>query len=712
MSEIDIKQINGEYYDFGSGIRNRAQTFQTTAMELKSLGIKNYYFMFKINDPRVASIDPYKKNITRGEILALMQECKTNGWFYMRNIARLRTQQGVLPYGLHRGLAAAAWCFFRNQDACLTEPRQTWKTTGTLGGPIAWAFQTATNSFIHFFGKETDNTKRNLASIKDDILLLPEWFQFRKYYDDDGKVKSNQFSTQTLRNKRLHNEIVIHAKPSSISHAEGMARGASANIMYFDEIEHTPYFDVLLANSSPAFKTAAENALMANLPAARVFSSTPGNLDTREGKTSYPIIKSMVPWTEKIYDMTEEEIQEYKSAYKDTYHQDKETAKSGREVLDCFYIEYQYFQVRKTYDWVLEQYKLSGDRMAVRREILMQRLRGTTESPFSQEDIEYLISHMIKSTEDILIGKKWRFVLYEHGINKTVNNELMPFDKNIPYIVGIDPSGSGSDNTAITIINPKNLKVAAEFRNPYISTTDLVRVIIELVNEYIPKAVLYPERNSMGIAILQMLAESSVRDNLYWSDNDRQVDKLAEESAEEYQMRVAADVWKKYGVYTTKKVRDMMFQILFRHMNEFKDILTSEYVVDDICKLVQTSTGKIEAAKGEHDDSVMSYLIGMYLFYTGDNLEAFGISNKVHPILGMIENEEIYEDDSGFFSTKEVTYEDILLEDNIRVEEENRMLVERFSFIEDPNVRNRPMSNDDGYIPTHFFNEINDLGGF
>ena len=350
--------------------------------------------------------------------------------------------------------------------------------------------------------------------------------------------------------------------------------------------------------------------------------------------------------------------------------------------------------------------------MAVRREILMQRLRGTTESPFSQEDIEYLISHMIKSTTDILIGKKWRFVLYEHGIDKAVNNELMPFDKNIPYIVGIDPSGSGSDNTAITIINPKNLKVAAEFRNPYISTTDLVRVLIELVNEYIPKAVLYPERNSMGIAILQMLAESSVRNNLYWSDNDRQVDKLAEESAEEYQMRVAADVWKKYGVYTTKKVRDMMFQILFRHMNEFKDIITSEYVVDDICKLVQTSTGKIEAAKGEHDDSVMSYLIAMYLFYTGDNLESFGISNKVHPILGMIENEEIYEDDSGFFSTKEVTYEDILLEDNIRVEEENRMLVERFSFIEDPNVRNRPMNIEDGYIPTHFFNEINDLGGF
>ena len=420
----------------------------------------------------------------------------------------------------------------------------------------------------------------------------------------------------------------------------------------------------------------------------------------------------MVPWTEKIYDMTDEEIEEYKSAYKESYHSDTNNVKSGREVLDCFYIEYQYFQVRKTYDWVLEQYKLSGDRSAIRREILMQRLRGTTESPFAPEDIEYLISHMIKSTDDLILMKKWRFRLYEHGIDKTINNEVLAFDRNIPYIVAIDPSGSGSDNTAITIINPKNLRVAAEFKNPYISTTDLVRMIIELINNHIPKAVLYPERNSMGIAVLQMLAETSVRENLYWTDNDRQVDKLAEESAEEYQMRLSSDVWKKYGVYTTKKVRDMMFQILFRHVNEFKEILNTEYVVDDICKLVETVTGRIEASKGEHDDCIMSYLIGMYLFYTGDNLEIFGISNKVHPILGVIEEEEpIEEVYDGFFSTKNVTYEDILMEDNIRVEEETRMLVNTFSFIEDP-YGYRRRGDDAEEIPAHFFHEINDLEGF
>ena len=565
---------------------------------------------------------------------------------------------------------------------------------------------------MHFFGKESENTKRNLGTLRDDVELLPEWLQFTRYIDTDGKVKKTQRSTEILKNKQLNNEVVIHAEARSLARAQGMGRGATAAIIYFDEIEHTPFFDEILSNSAPAFKTAHDNAVSAGLPSCRIMSSTPGNLDTREGRTSYPIIKSMIPWSEKLYDMTPEQIEEYKNAFRDEYNNNAENNLS-REVVDIIYIEYQYWQLRKSYDWVLEQFKLSGDRTAIRREILLQRLRGSTDSPLAPEDIEYLISNMVKSTNDLLLCNKWRFRLYEHGQKSTIGGEVTNFDPRIPYIIGMDPAGAGADNTSITIINPYNLKIAAEFKSPYISTTDSIRMLIELINQHIPKAVIYPERNSMGIAIIQMLAESSIRENLYWSDNDKQVDAMAEESPEEYQMRVAADEWKKYGVYTTKKVRDMMFQILFRHVNECIDVLNTEYLVEDMCKLVRTSTGKIEAGKGEHDDSVMSYNIAMYLFYTGDNLELFGINNKVHPILGSIEEQPIEEQDpmAGFFSIKNATYEDILLQDTIRAEQETKYIVDTLSFVEDDvysNQKNRNRDlNDDVSIEPYFFDMIN-----
>jgi len=267
----DIKQINGHFYDFGTS----NESFLITAKELKAVGIKNYYFMLRIDNPRVADIDPFKPNITEQEIKALMQEFQHNVWAFIRMCVRMRTDKGVVPYSLHRGLAAVIWCFERHQDNCICEPRQTYKTTGTIGGPILWAFQLSQNLHMHFFGKETDNTKRNLAHLKSNIELLPEWLQFRRFMGEDGKIKKSRQATEKLENNLLHNTLEIHPKPTSSSHAQGLGRGGSGAILYFDEIEHTPFFGEIMANSAPLFKTASENAAAAGKPYCRLMSCTP-----------------------------------------------------------------------------------------------------------------------------------------------------------------------------------------------------------------------------------------------------------------------------------------------------------------------------------------------------------------------------------------------------------------------------------------------------
>lgn len=267
----DIKIINGKYYDFAP----KNESFLITATELKNLGIKNYYFMLRIDNPRVADIDPFNPKITRQEVELLMQECKHNLWFYARTVVRLRTQSGIVPFCLHRGLAAGMYCFERNQDFCLNEPRQTYKTTGTIGSCVSWAFQCQANQAMHFFGKETDNTKRNLADLKSDIELLPEWLQFRRYMDSEGKMKKSRQSTEILENNLLHNRLDIHPKATSLAHAQGLGRGGSGSILYFDEIEHTPFFGEILSNSAPLFKTASENARKVGNSYCRIMTTTP-----------------------------------------------------------------------------------------------------------------------------------------------------------------------------------------------------------------------------------------------------------------------------------------------------------------------------------------------------------------------------------------------------------------------------------------------------
>jgi len=277
---------------------------------------------------------------------------------------------------------------------------------------------------------------------------------------------------------------------------------------------------------------------------------------------------------------------------------------------------------------------------------------------------------------DIIVN---RLLPAQEGIFAAFPKDL---DERIPYIVGVDPAaGGGGDNFAICIVNPYNLQTAAEFKSPYMSGTAAVQALVTLVNEFIPKAVIIPEKNSMGIYLIQMIVDkTSIRENLYWSESQRQLEQMTEESAEDYELRKAAEAYRKYGTYLTKKVRDAMLEILFKHVNECKQLLNTEYLVDDICKLIKTSTGRIQAVAGEHDDSLFAYLHAMYIYYTGDNLIAFGIEKRDHPVLGPVEidaSERLVEKDymANFFSTKEVTYDQIVFEDNVRVEEEIKYLV-------------------------------------
>lgn len=720
-----LVNINGKTYDFNP----RNKTFLQTAQELHHLGIKNYYFMLEVKNPRSVFIDPFNPRITDQEIATLFTEYRNNIWAYARDAVRIRTPSGIVPFGLHRGLAAAIWNFNRSQDFCLTEPRQTWKTTGIIASVISWAFQLQANQKMHFFGKSNENTKDNQATLRDDINLLPDWLKLNKYTNADGKLRKARESSEVLKNDLTHNQLYIHSKANSISSAQTMARGSSGSIFYYDEIEHTPYFSEILANSAPAFKTSSDTAKAAGLKSCRIFSSTPGNLDTREGIDSYPIIQSMIPWTEKIYDMNEDEISKYKDAFRAEYHDTSE--EQLREVIDVFYIEYQYYQVRKDYAWVQEQMALSGDKLAIRREVLLQRLRGSDKSPFAQEDIEALIANTRKSTDDLLINGQWLFKIYDHGINKSkyLNNKFAEiddskFDKDIPYLVGVDPSGgTGNDNFAVCIVNPYNLQIAAEFKSPYVTLTSGTQMLVELVNKYIPKAIVIIERNNVGNYLIQNIVDNTnIKENLYWSENaaNKQLDDIAQYNPKDYELASQSLAYKKYGNYVTAKVREAMMQSLVNMVKDCRQVVNTQYLVEDICKLERNPrTGKIAAIQGEHDDSLFAYLHCIYTWNVGDNLETFGFSKpEVHPILGRVQEDlDEYEDDSSWFSTENVRIDSdkYAMEYAIMLEERCREIQEALpNIVEDP-VYNRVNKLDNVYdgttsISPFFFDEINNVG--
>lgn len=439
---------------------------------------------------------------------------------------------------------------------------------------------------------------------------------------------------------------------------------------------------------------------------------------------AYPIIQSMIPWTEKIYDMTEEEIKKYKQAYSVEYHSASD--ERMREVIDVYYIEYQYHQLRKDYSWVQEQYRLSGDKMAIRREILLQRLRGSDNSPFAQEDIESLIANTKKSTDDLLINGQWLFKLYDHGQKESKFNDSK-LDPEIPYFVGVDPAGGGNrnnDNTAIVILNPYNLQVAAEFKSPYVTQTNCTQILIELINTHIPKGIVIIEQNSVGRYLVQNLVDNTnIKKNLYWSENaaNKILANISSYDPKEYELAAASSVYKKYGNYLTASVREAMMRLLIETVKDCKQIVNTQYLVEDICKLERNpKTKKIAAVQGAHDDVLMAYLHAMYIWQVGDNLENFGfIKPEIHPVLGrtqedLDEYEETYDD---WFSTKEVKIdsEEYAMQYAIMMENKCKEMAYKLPFIiDDPVYSHQSNSLDNVYdgttsISPYFFAEVNGL---
>lgn len=701
-----IVEINGKYYDFGT----QNSSFLTTAAELKALGVKNYYFMLEVKNPRtgVQDTDPFASNLTRAQIETMMIEAHQNVWYFCREISRIPIQGGLsVPYTLHRGLAATIWLFTQGYDSCLCIPRQCYKTSETLAGPLNWAYLVGTsNSRFHFFGKDSKNTKENLTNMKEYQKVLPKWIQMKEALDDKGKIKRGRMNQESITNAIMNNRITISAEPRSLEHAQSLARGLSVPFFYFDELEFTPFIDTIVSNSAPAYRTAADNARKNNAPAARFCTSTPGDLDTKPGKAGNALIQSMVKWTEKLYDKTKEEIDEYIEASVSEYNENSKSDKTG---LKIFYVEYQWNQIRKTKEWLKEITATMGSRMDVRREIFLQRLRGSSESPIDQEVLEYLISNMQKSTKDILLINKYRMICYPHGQSFPDTNL---FDKNIPYLVGIDPAeGGGGDNTAITVVNPFNLQVAAEFKSPYIGLTDQFRLIMDLVINYIPKAVLIPERN-MGMGLIELILESKIRNRLYFHKNDNIIAEVSEETPEDDKLRSLSQEKKKYGTRVHAQTRKIFFEILMRYVTEYKNIINTEYLVDDICKLIVKKTqagSRIQAVDGEHDDCVFSWMHCMFIYEYGDNLEFFGIhvDKHSHPISGDFELEiDEPEIDTEIYDADDVSFERIFRESAMQIESLGREMVSKNVGIYSEDFQ--PYKEDDEVnIPSYFFDQMN-----
>lgn len=331
------------------------------------------------------------------------------------------------------------------------------------------------------------------------------------------------------------------------------------------------------------------------------------HINTKEGSFGYSLIRNAVPFDYSFYDMEDEELYKYI----------KENSSNN-----YVFIKYMYYDLGHDEEWVEEQKRLVNyDLLKIKREIFLEWTMTGDDSVFEEEVIDNLSKNAkVKPIGKFFVRNRWKFNVYEELHNIIHRN----------YIISIDiASGLEQDSTVVTIIDPFTFKTAALFRSNNISTVDLVELLVALIDDYFYAGVLVPERNNMGISVIQMLLKTHVANHVYFNVNESAVKREQEQQMvgkrnKEKKKKKSSTGKRIYGIDTTPKSRKIMIEeILNTIINEEPEKINNPELLEEIKTLVRDKKGKIQARSGCHDDVVMSYLIGLYMYLYGNNVRQF-----------------------------------------------------------------------------------------
>jgi len=571
---------------------------------LKMKGIKNNAFFLSIYDTDLINIDPRDPNLPRMYKVKVLRECQFNYWYFLREIVRIPDTGGVVgggvPYKLDRGNLALNFGFTLNWNMFLELPRQFGKTTSALCWYL-WVFNFGTtNSEIMFMNKKHDDSKMNLRRLKDMRKALPEYLQMDSAYGPDGKKMRPVSNVETLSHISNGNKITTKPGANSKAKANGLGRGCTMPMQWYDEYAFILYNKLIYMAATPAFSTASRNAKNNGKPYGILITTTPGDLTTNEGMNANVTRCAATVFNERFYDSSAQELEEIRRA----------NTKSN-----FFYIRFTYIQLGAGDDYFQSMVKdLEKDWPTIRREVLLEWATMANNSPFTQQDLDMVGTFIQKDPiTQIKLGPAYFLDVWGQ-------TDLLRY----PPIIGVDISGGFSqDSSAITIIDSRTTKVLCTFNCNFISPIDLAKVIYHIVVKYMPNAIINIERNGgYGSSVIGYLVKTDIKKNLYYEIKDR----VVEEKFNGMTMVKRKQQTKVYGLDQTHDTRELLMEILRDRMNNHKQKFISPLIYEELKTLEIKKNGRIEHADGAHDDQVFSYLLALYVWYEGKNLmERFGL---------------------------------------------------------------------------------------
>lgn len=583
------------------------QSFLQLHEDLKTLGIANNKFFLRLFDPDLQGIDPFMVNLPLELQIKIFFEVWINPWYYLREISRIPEDgKPICPGGgsefkIDRNSVSTWFLFLNGIDHYGSKPRQCGKTQDAIAKQLyAFNYGCVSTNFL-FFNKDFPQAKVNLYRLKCQREMLPTYLKMEFAYTDDGKIDKGQNNVTSMRNPINGNTIKCMTKATSIDIANSQGRGDTAAMHYMDEFDFWPYSTTIMKASAFSYSRASQNAKANSSLYCRICTSTPGFTSSRDGKAAVSFIDHTLRWEDKYLDLPINQL-------KAKVHSNKRNG--------FIYVEHTWKQLKKTERWYEKQCELADyDPNTIAREIDLQRISGNEYNPLKKAHQAYIASNIIEPIMEI-----------DYSENLCPFYVFEKLHRDYPYIMIVDPAeglGSDHDNNAVTVLNPYTLRTVIEYKSPYVTQPMLFNMMDKLLRDHIPYSCIIIEANK-GRELINIVASSMWLSNL-WYDADKLNSKIVQVEDEYGEAQRQAHIRKAWGFDTTSKSRAKLFTTLEMLVEEDIDTLCTPFIAKDTLGLIQKPNGRIEAGSEEHDDNLMSKLIGHYVYNNASNLSEYGI---------------------------------------------------------------------------------------
>lgn len=357
-------------------------SFREMHFFLKNKGIQNNKFFLVLYDRDLAGVDPRDPRLSGEMKTKIFKECMRNFWYFIREVVRIPDQGGTvgggIRYKLHRGNLALNYGFIQNWNMFLELPRQHGKTISACCWYL-WVFNFGTtNSEFMFMNKKHDDSKLNLARVKEIRAALPRYLRLDEMYNAEGKALRVPDNVETMTNPYNHNKISTKPGARNKANANSIGRGCTMPIHWYDEYAFILHNDIIYSAATPAFATASKNAKLNGAPYGILITTTPGDMTTAEGMDAFNTKEMAIPFNEAYYDFTYQQLQELRATNTDS---------------SFFYIRYTYQQLGSGEEYFKQIcIDMKKNWPAIRREVLLEWSNSSDNSPFTKQDLDLIVS--------------------------------------------------------------------------------------------------------------------------------------------------------------------------------------------------------------------------------------------------------------------------------------------------------------------------------